>query len=235
MIVKSIKETLNNIDKKFDTKFGFVKNFFKRYFPVISTLFLSLIVTVFVIRVFYSRPRIVAAIIEDDIKLITLALEKIDARCNILTIEDTHNEIDFLNTKSFSGSQVGPISLAYPKKWEGPYLRISPTLQEKFYEIVKAKDGVFVMPGRGVRLPNGLVVGKDFNVDREAEVLKLAGKGGPLSYEDKKFASKLIFKIGDWDSWHLKEETVKDINRMLKEFNEAMPFTCNDIDDVRQA
>lgn len=233
--MKGIKETLNNIDVKIDEKFGFVKGFFKRYFPVISTLFFAFIVFVFVIRVFYSRPRIVSAIIEDDIKLITLALEKIDAKCNILSVEDDYNEIDFLNVKSFSGSQVGPINLAYADRWEGPYLRVNPTLQEKFYEIVKAKDGLFIMPGRGVRLPNGLVVGEDFKVTSETEVATLTEKGGPLSHYGKTFATKLMFKVGDWDPWHFREETVKDLDRMIKEFNEAMPFTQNDVNDKQQA
>lgn len=222
-----INRTLAKIDRKVDKNLGFLRKFFSKYFPVVSTLFFALLVIVFVAKIFYSRPRIIASIIEDDIKLIALALEKIDAKCSILTIEGDHNEVDFLNVEKFSGSQVGPIGLAYADRWEGPYLRINPTFQETFYEIVKAKDGIFVMPGRGAVLPSGLEIGKDFIVGTGTEVEKMTKEGGPLTFKGKKFASKLLFTIGDWETWQIKEETVKDIDRMIKEFNDAMPFTCN--------
>jgi hypothetical protein len=222
-----IERTLSKIDRKVDKKLGFLRKFFSKYFPVVSTFFFALLVIVFVAKIFYSRPRIIASIIEDDIKLITLALEKIDAKCSILTIEGDHNEINFLNVKKFSGSQVGPLGLAYADRWAGPYIRINPTLQETFYEIVKAKDGIFVIPGRGVVLPSGLKIGKDFVVGTGTEVGKMTEEGGPLTFEGKKFASKLMFEVGDWETWQIKEDTVKDIDRMIREFNEAMPFTCN--------
>lgn len=225
---------MNKIDKAFgvvdrlvNRKFRTIRHVFRRYFPVMSTAFLVLLMTIFAVRVFYSRPRVVASIIEDDIKLITLALEKIDAKCNILRVEDDYNEIDFLNMEDFTGSQAGPLNLAYADKWEGPYLQVNPMLQEQYYELVRALDGFFVMPGRGVRLPNGLVIGEDFEVNASTNVEPMTEAGGFLHYEGKVFATKLMFKIGDWDTWHFRQETVKKINRMLKEFNEAMPFTCN--------
>lgn len=211
--------------------------FFKRFFPVFSTFFFALIVVTFVVRFFYARPKIVAAIIEDDIKLITLALEKVDAKCNILGVEGDYNDIDFLNVKAegFDGSQIGSLNLAYPKKWEGPYLRVNPTIQQRFYELVRAKDGYFVIPGRGVKLPNGLVIGHDFHVGPDVLMESLLVDGGAMRYEDRHFAMKLKFKVGDWDSWHFKEETVRDIHRMMKEFNEAMPFTQNSCCDYKTA
>lgn len=225
--MRDLKKALTVFDRKVNARFGFAKKFFSQYFPFVSTLFFVLIFVIFLFRFFYSRPRIVAAIIADDVKLITLALEKIDTRCNILSVEGDVSDVDFLNVKTFSGSQVGPLALAYPKRWEGPYVTVNPTLQDIFYEIVRAADGIFVMPGRGVRLPNGLTVGKEFMVTRQTKVSELIKESGPLRYEDSVFASKLVFKIGDWDAWHLKEETVRRLNRMLREINEAMPFTQN--------
>jgi hypothetical protein len=222
-----IEKTFSKIDSKVDRKLKFVKYFFNRYFPVVSTLFFAVIILVFAIRIFYSRPRIIASIIEDDVKLVTLVLEKIDAKCNILNIEDDYNEVNFLNVASFKGSQVGPINLAYPDRWEGPYLRVNPTIQKKFYEIVRAKDGYFVMPGKGVRLPHGLVMGEDIKITSETAVRPMLERESPLLYEGRFFAAKLMFKVGDWDSWHMREKTVHDLNRMLKEFGEAMPFTYN--------
>lgn len=198
MPVKKINKTFRKIDRKVDKKFGFLKRFFNRYFSVIGAVFFSLIFVVFMIRFFYSRPRIVASIIEDDLKLIVLALDKIDARCSILGFEDDYNEVDFLNIGSFVGSQVGPMSLAYPRKWEGPYLRVNPSLQGIFYEVVRAKDGFFVVPGRGTKLPSGLVVGKDFKITPETSVSNLIEEGGPLKYGNSFLVEKLIFEIGDW-------------------------------------
>ena len=181
-----------------------------------------------VFRIFYTRPRLIASIIEDDIKLITLALEKIDSKCNILTISKGNSHVDFLNVKSFEGSQIGSLVLAYPDRWEGPYLSVNPTIQDKFYEIVRAKGGAFVLPGTGVTLPNGKVIGKDFKITERTDVEIMFQENGLLRYGDKVLGGKLMFKVGDWDSWHLNKETVESFDRMLKEFHEAMPYTKNE-------
>jgi len=134
----------------------------------LSTTLLVLFVGCFTLRVFFTRPHMIAALIEDDIKQIVLMMKKIDARCSILNISSGREKVNFLTVKSFSPktSQVGPLNLAHPKNWEGPYLHIDPTFQEKHYEIVMARDGLYVLPGQGVTLPNGLVLGKDFLVNR---------------------------------------------------------------------
>jgi hypothetical protein len=225
--MNKIDKMLSSIDRKVDRKFSFIRRFFKKYFPIFSAIFLGILIFTFVIRVFYTRPSLIASIIEDDIKLIALALEKIDARCSILSIDDERNEVDFLQIHSFVGSSVGPFNLAYPDCWEGPYLNVNPTIKGKHYEILKAADGIFIVPGMGVPLPNGRIVGKDFELSSKTRIGDLLRDKGDLRYEDKKFAVKLIFKIGDRKQWHLKEKTVKKIDRLMREFNEAMPYTKN--------
>jgi len=222
-----VKRAFESVDRRVDRHFGFARGFIKKFFPIISTLFLALIVFVFVIRIFYSRPRIVASLIEDDVRMITLALERIDADCNILRVLEDRNEISFLNVKKsgFDGSVVGPLSLAYPEKWDGPYLNFNPTLQDRFYEIVKAKDGIFVVPGEGVALPNGMTVGKEFEVTIQTKVNDLLQVGGPLTFEDRAFGAQLMFKVGDWDPWLMRKETIRRLDRMIQEFHEAMPYT----------
>jgi len=229
MIMNKIEKAFSTIDYKVDKRLGFLKSFFKKYFTIISTVLLCTFMLLFVLRVFYTRPSLIASIIEDDINLIVLSLKKIDDTCNILSVDDENNEVDFLNVKSFVGSRVGALTLAYPDRWEGPYLNINPTIQDQHYQIVKAGDGIFVMPGNGVKLPNGKVIGKDFKVSRGTIVAELLKQNGALRYDDKLLAEKLIFKIGDWDPWHLKKETVKSLDRMIREFNEAMPYTKNDV------
>jgi len=218
------RKLFSKVDTFVDKKFGFVARFFKKNFSVIGVVFISLLAIFFAARLFFSRPRLIAAMIEEDIKIITLALERIDAKCSILSIDDDVNEIDFLNVKEFSGSRVGPLNLAYPKKWEGPYMRVNPTLHGNHYDLVKAKDGLFVVPGDGCSLPNGVVIGKDLAINRQTEIFKHMEKDGRLTYGDNKFAAKLIFEVGDWERWHMREDTVQELNRLLKEFGEAMPY-----------
>lgn len=223
--MNSIERVFSYLDRKFEGAYGWFKGYLKRFFPILSTLVLVLFVSVFVLRVFLTRPYVVASIIEDDVKIITLALEKIDADCNILGIKGEVNEIDFLNVKSFSGSTVGSLSLAYPDKWEGPYLSVNPTIQDKFYEIVRVSDGFIVMPGRGVTIPGDKVVGEDFAVRPSTIFDDLVKEGAPLNYEGRIFAAKLTFKIGDWDPWILKKSAVKDLNKALENFSHRMSLS----------
>ena len=51
------------------------------------------------------------------------------------------NPINFLNIKSFEGSEVTSMNLTFPDQWEGPYLSDNPTIQQKDYLIVKTKKG----------------------------------------------------------------------------------------------
>lgn len=223
-----IDKIFSKIDKKVDRNFFGVKNFFKNNFQFISTLFIFLLVMTLVLRLFYSRPQMVASIIEDDINQITLMLKRIDVKCNILSINKDRSDVDFLNIKSFSGSQVGPLNLAYPDKWEGPYLRVNPSIKGKYYEIVKVKDGIFVIPGRGVKLPNGLTIGKDFDISKENVMSFFVKAGGMLTYRGRRFAKPITFKIGDWDPWIFRDKNIRDLDRIIRELDEAMPYTSND-------
>jgi len=37
----------------------------------------------------------------------------------------------------------------------------------------------------------------------------------------------LDFDIGDWKQWHVKEKSIKNLDRILREFHETMPYTKN--------
>ena len=203
-------------------------SFIKRFFPVISSTLFILLIVLFMLRIIYTKPKFVSVAINEDVSIIVLALEKIDKDCSILSFEHEHNFVDFLNVKSFSGSRVGSINLAYPQNWKGPYLKNNPTIQEKFYEVIKIKDELFVVPGKGIKLPNDLVIGKGIKFDKTINIEKMLKKGGNLNFKGKALGAKLGFTIGDYP--RPKEESdkrLKEISKILKEFNEAMPFAFN--------
>ena len=92
--------------------------------------------------------------IADDIAQLARIFENIDKTAGILGFDHQKNEIDFLNIKKdgFVGSEVGPMNLIHPKKWEGPYLTEMPRIQEEDYIVVRTKKGYFITPGEGVKL-----------------------------------------------------------------------------------
>lgn len=202
----------------------------KRYFIVFSVTFFIGLISLFVWRNFQSRPHLTAVLINKDISRILDALSKIDRDCSILDVEGNKNAIDFLSVEKFSGSEVGPFNLAYPKNWKGPYIKQNPALQGISYEIVTAKDGIFVVPGNGVYLPTGLTIGKDFKIDKDSLILQMIKKGGELNFDGRPLAVKIDFVIGDWDTnFKTKKEKLIYWKKMIDEFNAAIPFTMRKI------
>lgn len=128
--------------------------------------------------------------IAQDIKKLAEIFVAINTSCTILNFDAQQTPINFLNIKKdgFVGSQVGSMDLQYPQKWQGPYLVQHPQVQNIEYMVVKTKQGYFVTPGNGVRLPNGKIIGKDIILDMNADIDTfshddhlLAFKGNPLA------------------------------------------------------
>ena len=199
----------------------------KRYFPIFSIALLVLLVAVFVLRIVYNKPYFVTSVIANDLAQITNALDQIDRECNILSTGSNKVNIDFLTVQKFIGSEVGGLNLVYSDQWKGPYLKDDPTLYGIFYQILKTKEGYFVVPGEGAKLPNGLTVGTDFKIDTDSSVIKMMAEGGQLNYKGRPLACELKFKVGDWQKRPFNKKQIKEVSSALKEFNEAMPFTCN--------
>ncbi|MFH1643643.1 MAG: hypothetical protein ABIA74_00510 [bacterium] len=224
--MKSFTDFFSKLDEKMEEKAPVIKKILKKYFIIFSvTLFLAL-VFFFVWRNFKSRPYFSAILINTDISKILDSLSKIDRDCSILEIQNDRDYIDFLSVEKFKGSEVGPLNLAYSKNWKGPYVQQNPVFQGKLYEIVKAKDGIFIVPGQGASLPNGYIIGKDFKVDKNSEILEMLKKGGKLNFEGRPLAVKIDFVIGDWDqNFKTKMEKINHWKKMIDEFNAAIPFT----------
>jgi hypothetical protein len=202
--------------------------FLKKYFIVFSSIFLIIIFTISIIFLFLNKKYYVTKIINDDLEILHEKLARIDEDCNIINITQNPLVLDFFTVRNFQGSVIGGINLAHPKNWKGPYLSQNPTLQGKYYEIIQAKDGLFIIPGKGVKLTNNQIVGKDIMISPSSAIGNMISPQGKLFYKEKPMAKKITFTIGNWSSGPLKKETIHKINKALKEFNNAMSFAMYD-------
>lgn len=116
---------------------------------------------------------------------------RIHKTCEIIDFDEQKNPINFLNVEKFAGSEVGPMNLVYPEKWEGPYLKENPTMYHIAYQVVSTKKGYYITPGDGVKLPNKKVVGKDIVFDKKANIDAMMSNSEELMYKDKPLATRL--------------------------------------------
>jgi hypothetical protein len=130
----------------------------------------------------------------DDIVKLQRVFMQIQKDCYIVDFEHTFNHIDFLNVSSFSGEKIGSMELAFPKNWNGPYLKNNLRIQNKLYAILKNKQGYFIVPGYGVRLANGKVIGKTLILDQNSDMKKLMQDDDGLNSKSGILAAQV--KIG---------------------------------------
>lgn len=152
---------------------------------------LGLLVVTFV-NYFYRSDVVSSTIITQEVKRLTDIFQKIHEDCTISGFDNQQNIINFLNVGTFTGSEVGPMNLARPDKWQGPYLDENPTIQSKEFMVVKTDSGLFITPGNGVRLPNGKVVGKDVVLSKDADIAAMMQDSNALRFKDRALAQKLI-------------------------------------------
>lgn len=222
--MKKFDDLMHDIDEKVDKKIGPAWAFLQKYFVLFSASLLAILFAIFLYRVFHNRPYVLTTVIKSDLANIENILRQIDKECNILDIRQEAALIDFLTVEKFTGSTIGCLNLAYPAKWRGPYMSVNPTVQTKFYQIVRSREGFFVIPGKGVTLPNGLVIGKDIVITPEVSIKQMLLRGGRLNYLGEALGFQIGFKIGDWDKRKPSEDALERANEVLKEFNEALPF-----------
>lgn len=228
--MKKFEDVIVSVDGYIDRSFGHLFARIAKHFSVFSSIILIVLLTLFVFKIIYHRPYYLASVIEQDLTRIADVLAHVDKKCSILSINGQRMPVNFLTVKQFVGSAVGGLNLAYPQKWEGPYLQTNPTHQQRFYEIVQTHDGIFLVPGDGVVLPNGLQMGRDIVLKYDASLKKMLSVGGELNHQGAIFGLELGIKIGDWDPrFGAKKSTIDKVNFFISEFNQAMPFTNNQV------
>lgn len=228
--MKKIDDVIRTLDAQVDKHVAPAKSFLKKYFTMFSSTMLLVLAAIFIFRVANNKPYFTASVMSEDLQKMAKIFKKIDSHCNILNISYERCAIDFLTVEKFVGSEIGCLNLAYPEKWKGPYISTNPRIQQRHYELINIDEGLFIIPGNGVQLPTGYVMGKDIIISRTTPMKKLIAQGGMLNYKGQALACHLVFKIGDWDSRNTPEELDR-VNSLFKEFNEAMSFTMSEYHD----
>ena len=167
---------------------------------VVAGLAIVLFAALFCLSLFqlYQQSQThVNKVLASDVALLGQIFTKIHTQCGIVGFEHERNFIDFLTVGTFSGSQIGSMNVLRARAWQGPYLKQIPTLQEKQYEIVRAKTGYYIVPGHGVRLAGGAVMGKDIVVTPQTDIEAMLRPGGILTSDNHQLAYKVPMGVSD--------------------------------------
>jgi hypothetical protein len=159
--------------------------------PILTVALFAILIGISVFSLMNKSKANTVALMDNDLHMFVDIFKKIHTECKILNFDYQLNVINFLNVKSFAGSEVGSINLAYPEKWQGPYLTDNPTVQGQEYLVVVTHKGCFVTPGTGVRLPSGHVIGTDIILGQDADIQEMMKEGGVLNYKGTPLAAKL--------------------------------------------
>ncbi len=169
-----------------------------RVVPIIVGIVFAVLLVITGFNFFYQSKSYSTELITRDLKLLQDTFLLVDKQCKIIGFDYQKNPINFLNVGSFEGSEVGPMNLAYPTKWQGPYVEKNPTQQGLEYQIVRTKKGYFITPGDGVILPNGKTIGKDVVLDESADIAAMMKEGGMLQFKGQALAAPLHLQTGVW-------------------------------------
>lgn len=163
----------------------------KNIVPLLSGLLLAALFVIALTRIIQQAHVATDQVIAEHIEMLTPIFQRINNTCGIVEFEHAHNYIDFLTVSTFVGPTVGALHLLDPQQWQGPYLQENLMVQGKLYEIVQAKDGYYIVPGRGVTLANGKVIGKDIIFTQATDVTALINPTMGLEYNNKPLAARI--------------------------------------------
>ena len=165
--------------------------------PILTVILFTVLIGISLFKLLYYVQVASDIIIAQEVQQLVKIFKRIDKTCKIIDFDYQKNNINFLNVKTFIGSEVGPMNLVHPDNWEGPYLKDNPTIQSKEYQVVKTKKGYFIVPGEGIRLSNGKVIGRDIILDENADIPKMMADKNFLNFKGKALAAPLDVGVSD--------------------------------------
>jgi hypothetical protein len=161
------------------------------YITIIAGLIIAALVATGTYYILNGVRKSTDIIIADHIQMLSSIFTTINTTCGIIDFEHSRNYVDFLNVKSFVGSEVGSMNLENPQHWQGPYVDDNPTIQEKLYVVLKTKNGYYLVPDDGVELRNGAIIGKDLVLDNQTNIELLIQTRGQLNYKGRPLAARI--------------------------------------------
>ena len=145
-----------------------------------------------VILKFLSQARIANdELIAEHVVKLQQIFKQIDDSCKITALRRPHDHIDYLTVISFAGSVVGPLNLLEPKNWQGPYVEESLTMNGKEYMLLATKTGLYVVPGNGVKLSNGKIIGKTLILSPQSNIEQMMHDPQALLSNNKSLAARI--------------------------------------------
>ena len=162
--------------------------------PMLAIGLFAVFVIIAIFNTLVSSKEYEAELIERDVNKLVDIMKQVEKDCKILSFDGQKNVINFLNAKSFAGSEVGPVNLKHADRWKGPYVEHNPTMQGRNYLIVRTKKGYYITPGEGVRLPSGKIIGTDIKFDENTDIDAMIKDDNQLLYKGKQLAAPLDIK-----------------------------------------
>lgn len=160
------------------------------YAIVLAVLFIGSMIFVSV-KYLHQIKQVNDESIAEHIEKLGTFFKQINQECKIIGFRRQKNYIDFLNVKAFEGSIVGSMSLEEPHNWKGPYLTESYTSAGKEYQIVRTKKGYYIVPGDGVMLANGKVIGKTLLIGLDSDIGRMVTDPQALLSNGKPLAARV--------------------------------------------
>jgi hypothetical protein len=160
------------------------------YALILAVAFLAVLTTVvikFITQIRVANDELIA----EQVVQLQQIFTRINDRCKITNFRHKKDHLDFLNVISFAGSVVGPMNLLEPQNWEGPYLQENLTIGGIEYEIVGTKTGYYIVPGDGVELSNGQVIGKSLIITPQSNIENMIRDPQALMSNNRPLAAKI--------------------------------------------
>ncbi len=157
------------------------------FLAIVFFAILTSVVIKFLTQVRVANDELIA----DHVVQLQQIFKGINERCKITAFRHKKDHLDFLNVISFAGSVVGPMNLLEPQNWEGPYLEESLTIGGVEYQIVGTKTGYYIVPGDGVKLSNGLVIGKSLMITPQSNIEQMIRDPQALMSNNRELAAKI--------------------------------------------
>jgi hypothetical protein len=130
---------------------------------------------------FVTHGGVDGAVVRSQVRLLGKALQKAHNDVRFMQILPGKHSLDFLVASRFECDSNAGIGVERKNAWKGPYLNRIPTIQGHPYVLLKTSKGLFVVPGDGVELPSGIVIGNGISWSDKMDIKALMSDGNMLT------------------------------------------------------